>query len=187
MSPFYLVYQRHANFPLDFAYADLESKNTTVEPLINTRQKTLALARDNLAKAHENIITHYQHKHLLTPFKLHDIILVHKAAFRKSHTLPDLNKFDDRWYGSYAITRLVNQNAYTLDLPSSFKHHNVINITFLRLYRISTKFPRQHPDSFLLPPVGLDAIASDSEANKDDEEVDDNKYKAESILDCRLI
>ena len=115
------------------------------------------------------------------------MVLVHKAAFRKSHTLPDLNKFDDCWYGPYAITKLVNQNAYALELPSSFKHHNVINITFLRLYQISTKFPRQYLDSFLLPSVGLDAIASDSEANKDDEEVDNNEYEAESILDCRLI
>ena len=118
MSPFYLVYQRHANFPLDFACADLESKNAAVEALVNTRQKTLALARDNLVKARENMITHHQHKHLPTPFKLHDIVLVHKAAFRKSYTLPDLNKFDDRWYGPYAITKLINQNAYALDLPS---------------------------------------------------------------------
>ena len=112
MSPFYLVYQRHANFPLDFAYADLESKNAAVEALVNTRQKTLALARDNLAKARKNMITYHQHKYLLTPFKLHDMVLVHKAAFRKSHTLPDLNKFDDRWYGPYAITQLINQNIY---------------------------------------------------------------------------
>ena len=187
MTPFYLVYQRHANFPLDFACADLESKNVAVEALVNTRQKTLALARDNLVKARENMITHHQHKHLPTPFKLHDMVLVHKAAFRKLHTLPDLNKFDDRWYGPYAITKLINQNAYALDLPASFKHHNVINITFLRLYRILTKFPRHHPDSFLLPPVGPDAFTSDSEATKDDDEVDNNEYEAESILDCRLI
>ena len=59
MSPFYLVYQRHANFPLDFAYADLESKNTAVEALVNTQHKILVLAYDNLAKARENIITHH--------------------------------------------------------------------------------------------------------------------------------
>ena len=70
MSPFYLVYQRHANFPLDFACTDLESKNAAVEALVNTRQKTLALAHDNLVKAREHIITHHQHKHLPTPFKL---------------------------------------------------------------------------------------------------------------------
>ena len=165
----------------------LESKNTIVKALINTRQKTLALAYNNFAKVHENIITYHQHKYLLTPFKLHDIVLVHKAAFRKSHTLPDLNKFDDHWYRPYDITQLINQNTYALDLPSSFKHHNVINITFLQLYRILTKFPRQYLDLFFLPPVGPDAIASDSEANKDDDEVDNNKFEVESILDYRLI
>ena len=35
--------------------------------------------------------------------------------------------------------------------------------------------------------MGPDAITSDSEATKDDDEVDNNEYKAESILDCRLI
>ena len=190
MSPFYLVFQRHANFPLDFAYADLESKNAAVEALLNSRQKVLTMARDNLIKARDQMITHNQHKALPPPFKLHDMVLVHKAAFRTSHHLPDLNKFDDRWFGPYEIIRLVNQNAYALELPQSFKYHNVINIAFLRLYRISTKFPRQHPDSFLLPPVGPDDFASDSATrNKDDSNNDNdaNEYEAESILDCRLI
>ena len=190
MSPFYLVFQRYANFPLDFAYADLESKNAAVEALLNSRQKVLTTARDNLIKARDQMIVHNQHKALPTPFKLHDMVLVHKAAFRTSHHLPDLNKFDDRCFGPYEIIRLVNQNAYALELPQSFKQHNVINIAFLRLYRISTKFPRQHPDSFLLPPVGPDDFASDSATwNKDDnnDDNDANEYEAESILDCRLI
>ena len=190
MSSFYLVFQRHANFPLDFAYADLESKNAAVEALLNSRQKVLTTARDNLIKARDQMIAHNQHKALPAPFKLHDMVLVHKATFRTSHHLPDLNKFDDRWFGPYEIIRLVNQNAYALELPQSFKQHNVINIAFLRLYRISTKFPRQHPDSFLLPPVGPDDFASDSATwNKDDsnDDNDANKYEAESILDCRLI
>ena len=51
MSPFYLVYQRHANFPLDFACSDLESKNAAVESLLHSRRKLLSLARDHLVKA----------------------------------------------------------------------------------------------------------------------------------------
>ena len=51
MSPFYLVYQRHANFPLDFACSDLEAKNTTVESLLNSRQKLLSLVRDHLSQS----------------------------------------------------------------------------------------------------------------------------------------
>ena len=96
MSSFYLVYQRHANFALDFACSDLESKNAAVESLFNSRQKLLSLARDHLVKARESMIKYNTHKTLHPPFKTHDFVLVHKTAFKKNHHLPDLNKFDDR-------------------------------------------------------------------------------------------
>ena len=190
MTPFYLVYQRHANLPLDFSYADLESKNAAVESLLNSRQEVLARARDNLIKSRDKMTEQNKGKKQPSPFKLHDMVLVHKAAFRKQHLLPDLNKFDDRWYGPYAITKIINQNAYQLELPQSFKHHNVINISFLRIYRISTKFPRQHPDSFFLPPARPDDIASDSQLHENDDNDDsdrEDEYEAEAILDCRLV
>ena len=185
MSPFYLVFQRHANLPLDFALSDLQSKNAAVESLLNARQKVLNTARDSLIKARDQMIAQNKHKTLPPPFKLHDMVLVHKAAFRKQHHISDLNKFDDRWFGPYEIIRLVNPNAYALDLPSHLKHHNVINITFLRLYRVSAKFPRQHPDTLLLPPVGPDDETSDSKEgeNKDNE----GEFEVENIVECRLI
>ena len=185
MSPFYLVFQRHANLPLDFALSDLQSKNAAVESLLNARQKVLNTARDSLIKARNQMIVQNKHKTLLPPFKLHDMVLVHKAAFRKQHHISDLNKFDDRWFGPYEIIRLINPNAYALDLPSHLKHHNVINITFLRLYRVSAKFPRQHPDTLLLPPVGPDDETSDSKEgeNKDNE----GEFEVENIVECRLI
>ena len=96
MSPFYLVYQRHANFPLDFACSDLESKNAAVESLLNSRPKLLSFARDHLVKARESMVKHNTYKTLPPPFKVHDLVLVHKSAFKKNHPLPDLNKFDDR-------------------------------------------------------------------------------------------
>ena len=189
MSPFYLVYQRHANFPLDFACSDLESKNAAVESLLNSRQKLLSLARDHLVKARESIVKHNTHKTLPPPFKVPDLVLVHKTAFKKNHPLPDLNKFDDRWYGPYEILHIVNENAYALKLPPSFKHHNVINVSFIRPYRISTKFPRQHPDSLLLPPVGPDGFPSEDDTRNDDtiDNSNDIEFEAESIIGCRLI
>ena len=188
MSPFYLVYQRYANFPIDYGYSDLESKNAAVEALLNSRQAILAAARDNLAKARETMIKQNIHKTTPPPFKIHDLVLVHRAAFRKNHQISDLNKFDDRWYGPYEIIRVVNQNAYGLKLPPSFKHHDVINVSFIRPYRSSNKFPRQHPDSLFLPPVGPDDEPSDSTPQDDNiEKEEDSEYEVESILDCRII
>ena len=50
MSPFYLVYQRHANFPLDFAYTDLESRNAAVEALVIYDKKHLRWLMTTLPK-----------------------------------------------------------------------------------------------------------------------------------------
>ena len=93
----------------------------------------------------------------------------------------------------YKIVKVVNENAYQLELPKSFRHHNVINITFLRIYRISVKFSSNTPWRFLFyPPWGPDTDVSDSsphEKSKNDNDSGDKdkEYEAESILDCRLI
>ena len=131
------------------------------------------------------MIAQNKHKTLLLLFKLHDMVLVYKAAFRKQHHISDLNKFDNRWFGLYEIIHLANPNVYILDLPSHLKHHNVINITFLRLYRVSSKFPQQHPDTLLLPPVEPDDETSDSKEGetKDNE----REFEVENIVECRLI
>ena len=150
-SPYYLVYQRHMNLPLDFAISDIHTKNAALEQLLNDRQQTLQYARRQLAKTVTSMEKQNLPKALSSPFNVNDQVLVHKTAFRTSYNIQDLNKFDDRWLGPYTITKVINQNAYQLDLPSSSKKHNVINISFLRPYKLSHNFPRSHPD-FLLPP-----------------------------------
>ena len=77
---------------------------------------------------------HYNEKNANpSPFSVGDKVLIHREAFCKRNIVTDLNKFDDRWYGPYSITRIINVNAYDIELPMVFKAHNIINITFLRL------------------------------------------------------
>ena len=111
-------------------------------------------------------------------FNIHDQVLVHKSAFRSQHHISDINKFDDRWHGPYTIIKVINPNAFQLDFPPSLKKHNVINISFLRPYKTSTQFPRQHPDFLFPPPEQTD--------NENDTTPDDN-YEVDSILKCRLL
>ena len=106
---------------------------------------------------------------LPAPFVVGDSVLVHRTAFRKHRDLHELKKFDVRWLGPFAIIKVVNANAYQLQLPSNFKKHNTINITFLHPYRQSQRFPRPHPNS-LRP-------AAESYATSDDD--DDGEYEVE--------
>ena len=133
------------------------------------------------------MVKNHSHKHHPAPFHVDDLMLVHRAAFRTNHNIADLNKFDDRWLGPFPITKVINENAYELALPQSFKAHKVINITFLRPYHTSSKFPRLHPDALSLPPVESDTqnVVSnyDDVLRANDEVVE---YEVETILDCRL-
>ena len=175
-SPYYLVYQRHINLPLDLAISDLHSRNSAVESLMNDRKDMLNLARENLASAYERMIRNNEGKAIPSPFQIHDLVLVHRAAFRRNHSTPDLNKFSERWYGPFRVIKVINANAYKIEFPDTFKFHNVINVTFLSPYRLSDRFPRQHPDKVHLPPVEVD-----DDSDKEEE------YEIESILDFRLI
>ena len=181
VSPFYLVYQRHINLPLDLALGNIHSRNAATESLLNEHRTLLQLARDNLAKTRTNMILYNQHKDNLPPFNIGDHVLVHHDAFRRRPITSELKRFDDRWFGPYPITKIVNINAYELRLPPSFKTHNVVNISFLQTYKYSTRFPRRHPDHLLLPPVGPDETSDfqHEDDNTEEKEVD-------SIIKCRL-
>ena len=118
------------------------------------------------------------------PFTTDDLVLVSKAAFRTSSASDDLKKFDDRWFGPYPITRVINPNAYEVDLPDSFRKHRVINVGFLHPYRQSHRFPRLHPD-FLRPPAESD----DSPPALLDSDLPEQRpeYEVEAILRHRLV
>ena len=173
-SPYYLVYQRHINLPLDFAISDLHTKNASLEQLLNDRQQTLRFARQQLAKTVIDMEKQHSTNTISSPFHVNDLVLVHKTAFRTNFATQDLNKFDDRWLGPFPITKIINHNAYQLQFPSSSRKHNVINISFLRPYKLSTNFPRTHPD-FLLPPSLDSSDTSDSPT-----------FEVETILTSRL-
>ena len=77
-------------------------------------------------------------------------------------------KLSDKRLGPYKITKVINPNAYELQLPKSFKIHNRFNVSKLRPYLPST-IPNQRP----LPPLPVEV---------DGEE----EYEAEEIIDSRL-
>ena len=165
VSPFFLVYQRHPNLPLDLAVSELHSKNAATEVLLNERHQMIIKAKECLANTRNRMIYYNADKNKPSPLAVDDQVLIHRDAFRRRQVVSDLNKFDERWFGPYKITRIVNDNAYEILLPPTFKTHNVINITFIRPYRTSTRFPRDHPDSLLLPPVRPDDSNNDDVAS----------------------
>ena len=205
LSPSYIVYQRHLYTPIDIAISDITLRNANAETLLTTYSTLLERVRKQLDNARIKMIMQNQSNDKPSPFNVDDQVLVHRTAFRNFSSASHIAKFDDRWLGPFMILEIINHNAYRIDLPSSLKAHNVINISFLRPYKISMKFQRLHPDNLLLPPVESDDITSSSSSNLLDDtspasskipSITDNipsasnnqidEYEVESILKCRL-
>ena len=187
-SPAYIIFHRHPETPLDIALPDHQFRTAANEELFNDYNQLLDKVYQQLDKARTTMIRNNTLKDRTPPFNVHDLMLIHRSAFRSNHSISDLNKFDDRWFGPFPISKVINANAYEIELPPSFKSHKVINITFLRPYRISTKFPRDHPDALFPPPVESDAqeIASNCKEENDVHDGSNVFYEVEALLDCRL-
>ena len=79
---------------------------------------------------------------------------------------------------------------YALKLPPLFKYHNIINVSFIRPYQISTKFPRQHPDLLFLPLVRPNGYPSDFGSQEDepgDYDDKEDEFEVENIIGYRKI
>ena len=148
------MYQRHTYAPIDVALPDIALRNANAETLLTTYSKLLEDVRIQLDNARVKMLTQNQQDDKPSPFNINDMILIHRTAFRNYSAAAHITKFDDRWLGPFKIIEIINHNAYKIELPKSIKAHNVINISFLRPYKISSRFHRVHPDNLLFAPGG---------------------------------
>lgn len=78
-------------------------------------------------------------------------------------------KLDYKRIGPYQVSKVINRNAYKLDLPATLRIHNVFHISLLDTY--TEPIPGQ------LPAEPMPVISSD--------EPDSNEWEVDRILDSR--
>ena len=61
-------------------------------------------------------------------------------------------KFTERYIGPYRVKRVVNDNAYELELPATLKIHPVINVSQLKEHRDGTQLFPDRPVPLTRPP-----------------------------------
>jgi hypothetical protein len=78
-------------------------------------------------------------------------------------------KLDYKRIGPYTVSKVVNRNAYRLDLPSTLRIHNVFHVSLLDVYR--------PPVTGQLPAEPVPIISGDN--------ADEAEYEVERILNSR--
>ena len=170
-TPFYLNSGREVSMPLDQAVAGLRpsSLNPEAADRIRRLQADLTQAREHIERAQQRQAKYAdQHRRAVT-FVVGDRVLLSTAHLKMVGADRRTPKFAAKYFGPFVIKRVVNANAYELDLPSRLRIHPVFNISRLKPYQDPSSFPSR-PSSVTRPPPEI--------ALEDGAEV----YQVESIL-----
>jgi hypothetical protein len=174
-TPFFLAYGREARMPLDAAIAPLfgANSNAAATSALSRWEEALEHARRN-SKAAQASQARYADQHRRNIIlKVGDRVLLstkHLRLVGDAHRTP---KLAARFIGPYAIKRVININAYELELPPSLRIHPVVNVSQLKPYRDgSGEFPHRPPPNDRPAPEALDAFGQPS-------------YVVERVLDKR--
>ena len=95
-------------------------------------------------------------------------------------------KFTERYIGPFRVKRVINANAYELELPSGMKIHPVINISQLKEYHDgSAAFPSRPTPLTRPEPV---AVTNDGAPEWDVERIlDHRRYGRRKILQYLIL
>jgi hypothetical protein len=164
-TPFFLAYGREVRMPLDAAISPLfgANSNAAATAALSRWEEALEHARRN-SKAAQASQARYADQHRRNIFlKVGDRVLLstkHLRLVGDAHRTP---KLASRFIGPYPIKRVVNVNAYELDLPPSLRIHPVINVSQLKPYRDgSGDFPHRPPPNDRPAPEAPDAFGQPS-------------------------
>lgn len=159
-TPFYLNSGQEARMPLDSAISPLRSviSNATAEQTLSRWQAALKQAVINVQAAQQRQAGYAdQHRRDVT-FKVSDKVLLSSKHLQLLGDAKRSRKLTARFIGPYPITRVINDNAYELELPPSLRIHPVVNISALKPYHDgNAAFPHRQQPATRPPPESYDS------------------------------
>ena len=158
---FYLSYGREARMPLDLAIAPLHGadSNAAASQALEAWEVALTRAKENIEAAQRSQ-SHYANLHRRNiTFKVGDMVLVSSKNLQLVGDAHRARKLTSRFIGPYPVKRVINDNAYELELPANLRIHPVINVSQLKPYRDGTgEFPFRPQPIDRPDPEALDAF-----------------------------
>ena len=152
-TPFYLNYGQQVQLPLDQAITGLRpSSNPEAGDRIRRLKSDLLLARTHIERAQARQAKYAdQHRRDVT-FVVGDKVLLSTDHLKMVGADKRTPKFASKYLGPFAVKRVVNANAYELNLPAPLRIHPVLNVSRLKVYRDPSSFPSRLPTASRPPP-----------------------------------
>jgi len=169
-TPFYLNGGREVSVPLDLA---IEEARTTRQPdaaaRIQRLHRDLEAAKEHLLTAQKRQAHHADKHRREMRFQVGDDVLLSTAHLKILGAGDRTAKFTYKYIGPFKIKRVVNDNAYELDLPAQLQIHPVLNVSRLKAYHDGrVAFPLRTRADTRPPPATTSS--------------DGDEYEVESIL-----
>jgi len=156
VSPFEVVLGYAPRFPLDQAINDLlPATNPAAANFIEQRQEIWRKVKAASEAAQERQKRYADQSRHAEQYAVGDEVLLSTSHLKLVGT-DRSPKLSAKWIGPFAIKAVINPNAYEIELPSSLHIHPVVNITRLRRYKRSDRFPSRPLPITRPPPEAVD-------------------------------
>jgi hypothetical protein len=187
LTPFEVMFRRAPRLPLDIALTPSlplqrgspspPSALPAVNNFLERHRYIWARAKENALKAQADQKTHADKHRREESFAVGDEVLLSTKDLRlaaDSTEAQRASKLTARFVGPLKVIRVINPNAYEVELPPQLRIHPVQNISKLRRYRRSPdRFAPHRPQPIARPPPECIDPAGDAE------------YEVERILAAR--
>jgi hypothetical protein len=171
LTPFEVMFRRSPRLPLDAALAPLRDRNDPSDSVpaatdfMQRHRYIWTAARDNLLKAQVAQKKYADQHRREETFAVGDEVLL---STRDLQLVADKQqkraaKLTARFIGPFKIARVINDNAYELDLPPQLRIHPTTNISKLRRYRRSPAQFDDRPQPHNRPPPDCTDAAGDGQ------------------------
>ena len=111
--------------------------------------------RERLMRAKADQAKYYNRRHTDIEFAVGDRVYLSAKYLDSVRTS---KKLDYKYVGPFSIKKVVNRQAYTLDLPDEMHIHPTFHVSLLEKANVAQESARNQPDAFPIQVTGPDAF-----------------------------
>ena len=154
MSPFYALYGLHPRTP---GMLMLDNRVPSARQYVESLDSRMKRAKRCVQAAQERMKATHDKQHKPIEFKVGDQVLLSTRNLQRTATArkaadTDNAKLFPKYLGPFSISKVINSQAYALDLPATYDIHNVFHVSLLRPYHSDGTY---QPPKFKPPPIDL--------------------------------